>query len=120
METKYERNRQEHFLLQFLHDGNGIGLYFLPNLILGLFGFTPTTDIWVRMLGLLAFCTGMLYFYSARTNQTGFFRITVPERILFFVGTLTLVVFFDVTPLLAAVGSVDLLGALWTGLTLRQ
>ena len=108
------------FYYSFYMMGMGLGLYFLPNLILGLFGFTPTTDIWVRMLGLLAFCTGMLYFYSARTNQTGFFRITVPERILFFLGTLTLVILFDVTPLLAAVGSVDLLGALWTGLTLRQ
>jgi hypothetical protein len=100
--------------------GMGLGLFFIPNLILGLFGFPTTTDVWVRTLGLLAFCTGILYVYSARTNQTGFFRITVPERILFFLGTVALVIFFDVTPMLAAVGSVDLLGALWTGLTLRQ
>jgi hypothetical protein len=94
-------------------------LFIIPNFILGLFGFAPTDEVWVRVLGLLAFCTGILYFYCARTNQTGFFYITVPERVIFFLGTVALVVFFDTTPLLAVIGSVDLFGAIWTGLTLR-
>ena len=98
----------------------GLGLFFIPNPILGLFGFAPTTDIWVRLLGLLAFCTGILYFYSARTDQTGFFRVSVPERVIFFLGTVSLVIFFDSTPMLAMIGSVDLFGAIWTRSMLRQ
>lgn len=108
------------FYYSFYMMGMGLGLFLIPNVILGVFGFPATTEIWVRMLGLLAFCTGLLYLYCSRTNQTGFFRITVPERLIFFVGTVALVVFFDVTPLLAVIGSVDLFGAIWTGLTLRS
>ena len=108
------------FYYSFYMLGMGLGLFFIPNLILGLFGLAPTLEVWVRVLGLLAFCTGLLYFYCARTNQTGFFRISVPERVVFFLGTVALVIFLDITPMLAAVGSVDLLGAIWTGLTLRR
>jgi hypothetical protein len=99
--------------------GMGLVLFFVPNLILGFFGLS-TTEVWVRILGLLAFCAGILYFHCARTNQTGFFRVTVPERVIFFLGIVALVVFLDLPPMLAAIGSVDLLGAIWTGLTLRQ
>lgn len=108
------------FYYSFYMMGMGLGLFFIPNLILGIFGFAPTADIWVRVLGLLAFCAGILYFYCARTNQTGFFRVSVPERIVFFLGIVALVIFLQVTPMLAVIGSVDLLGAIWTGLTLRQ
>ena len=108
------------FYYSFYMMGMGLGLFFIPDQLLGIFGFGNPTEIWVRVLGLLAFCAGILYFYCARANQTGFFRVSVPERIIFFLGMVALVAFFRVTPLLAAIGSVDLLGAIWTGLTLRQ
>lgn len=108
------------FYYSFYMLGMGLGLFIVPNFILGAFGFAATTEVWVRMLGLLAFCTGILYFYCARTNQTGFFHITVPERVIFFLGTVALVIFLHVTPLLAVIGSIDLLGAIWTGWMLRQ
>ncbi len=108
------------FYYSFYMLGLGLALFLVPDLILSLFGFAPTTDIWIRMLGLLSFCAGLLYFYCARTNQTGFFRISVPERILFFLGTVLLVLFMPAPPALALVGSVDLVGAIWTGWTLRR
>ena len=98
----------------------GLGLLLIPNQIFGIFGVPQTHEIWVRLLGLMVFCTGILYFYCGRTNQIGFFRISVIERIVFFLGTAEIVVFFCVNPLLALVGSVDLLGAVWTALTLRN
>lgn len=108
------------FYYSFYMLGMGLALFLAPNLILSLFGFAPTTDIWIRMLGLLSFCAGLLYFYCALTNQTGFFRISVPERVIFFLGTVLLVLFTQAPPTLALVGSVDLVGAIWTGWTLRR
>jgi hypothetical protein len=108
------------FYYSFYMMGTGLGLFFIPNMILSLFGFAPTTDAWVRMLGLLSFCAGLLYFYCARTNQVGFFRISVPERAIFFLGTVVLVVFMKFPAVLAIIGSVDLLGAMWTGWTLQR
>ena len=108
------------FCYSFYMLGMGLGLLFIPNLILGVFGFEPTSDIWIRILGLFAFCAGMLYFYCGRTNQTGFFRISVTERIVFFLGIVGIVLFLPANPLLVAIGSVDLFGAIWTALTLRK
>jgi hypothetical protein len=108
------------FYYSFYMLSMGLALILVPNLILSLVGFPPTTDIWIRMLGLLSFCAGLLYFYCARTNQTGFFRISVPERVIFFLGTVLLVLLLPAPPALALVGSVDLVGAIWTGWTLRQ
>lgn len=108
------------FYYSFYMLGMGLALLFVPDLILGVFGFESTGDVWIRMLGLLAFCAGMLYFYCGRTNQTGFFRISVPERIVFFLGTAGIVLFCPADPALALIGGVDLAGALWTAAALRN
>ena len=108
------------FYYSFYMMGMGLVLLFIPNLILGLFGFAPTNDIWIHILGLLALCAGMLYFYCGRTNQKGFFRISVPERIVFFLGIVGIVLFLPASPTLILIGSVDLFGAIWTALTLRN
>ena len=108
------------FYYSFYMMGMGLCLLFSPNLILGAFGFAPTNDIWIRILGLLAFCAGILYFYCGRTNQTGFFRISVTERIVFFLGIVGIVLFLPANPMLILIGSVDLFGAIWTALTLRN
>jgi len=108
------------FYYSFYMMGMGLSLLFIPNLILGIFGFDATNDIWIRVLGLFAFCAGILYFYCGRTNQTGFFRISVTERVIFFLGMVGIVIFLRVNPLLALIGSVDLFGAIWTALTLRK
>jgi hypothetical protein len=97
----------------------GQALFWVPDLLLAAFGLPAAGDIWIRMLGLMVFCAGMLYFYCGRAGQTGFFRISVPERLAFFLGTLVLVLFFGADWRLALVGSVDLFGALWTYLALR-
>jgi hypothetical protein len=107
------------FYYSFYMMSMGVSLLFIPNLALGLFGFEPTNDTWIRILGLLAFCTGMLYFHCGRTNQVEFFRISVIERIVFFLGIVGIVLFLQVSPLLALIGSVDLIGAIWTALSLR-
>ena len=53
-------------------------------------------------------------------NQTGFFRISVPECVIFLLGTVILVVFMQFPPALAVIGSMDLFGAMWTGWTLQR
>jgi len=102
------------FYYSFYMMGMGLGLLLIPNMLLGVFGFDPTNDIWIRILGLFAFCAGMLYFYCGRTNQTGFFRVSVTERIVFFLGMVGIVLFLPANPLLVAISSADLFGAIWS------
>ncbi len=92
----------------------GLGMMLIPNTLLALFGFLPTTEVWIRVLGLFTFTTGIYYFQAARHEQTAFFQATVAGRIFFFVMMLVFVFAFEQSYMLALIGSVDLLGAIWT------
>jgi len=97
----------------------GAGMLLIPNILLNLLGFPTTTEIWIRMLGLFTFTTGIYYFYAAAHEQTAFFRATVAGRVFFFFATIAITLFFNQPLMLAGVGSMDLLGAIWTWKTLR-
>jgi hypothetical protein len=92
----------------------GLGMMLMPNTLLSVFGFAETTEIWIRMLGLFTFTTGIYYFQSAANEQVTFFKSTIIGRIFFFIMTVVFVFVFKQNPMLAAIGSVDLMGALWT------
>lgn len=98
----------------------GAGILLMPNVLLSLLGFPTTTEIWIRMLGLFTLTTGIYYFQAAAHEQTAFFRATVIGRVFFFLATVVITVVFHQPPMLAAVGSVDLLGAVWTWRALRE
>ena len=108
------------FYYSFYMMGMGLSLLLIPNVVLRIFGFEPTTEVWIRVLGLLGFCAGLLYSYCGKTNQLGFFKVSVIERALFFVGMVGIVIVFKANPMLAILGSVDLLGALWTFFSLHE
>lgn len=99
--------------------GLGVILLVGPNLLLGLFGVTQTTEVWIRVVGMLVFLLGCYYLLAARHELTQFFQWSVYIRasvILFFI---LLVLFNLADPPLILFGVIDLLGAIWTGLTLR-
>lgn len=98
----------------------GAALMAVPNLLLGLFGFPPTQEIWIRMLGLFTFTAGIYYFQASANEQTAFFKATVAGRIFFFMVTCIFTVLFKQPPMLALVGSIDLLGAAWTYFTIKK
>jgi len=98
----------------------GAGMIIVPNILLPLFGFEPTTEIWIRVLGLFTFTTGVYYFQSARNEQLAFFKATIFGRIFFFFIVLVFVFTFHQSYILALIGSVDLIGALWTYYSLKQ
>ena len=92
----------------------GLGMMLIPNTLLSLFGFKPTTEIWIRVLGLFTFTTGIYYFQSAKNEQLAFFKATIIGRIFFFLMTFILVISFHQSMMLSIIGSLDLLGALWS------
>lgn len=98
----------------------GALLLFIPNPFLTLFGFPPTEGIWIHVLGVVVIALGGYYIGSARHNLTPFFRMTVFARTFVFIAFLLFVIFLNARPMLALFGTVDLLGALWTWLTLRS
>jgi len=98
----------------------GLGLISVPNFLLSFLGFPTTIEIWIRMLGLFTFTTGIYYFYSSAHNQFAFYKATIFGRIFFFLMTIAFVFIFRQPPILAFIGSVDLFGALWTYFALKS
>jgi hypothetical protein len=98
----------------------GAGLVAIPNRVLTPLGFAASAEFWPRVLGVLTLCLAYYYIAAARAGLTGFIRWTVQVRAGVFV-VFGLLVLLGLAPApLALLGTVDLLAALWTGLSLRS
>jgi hypothetical protein len=98
----------------------GIVLLVVPNFLLGLFSLPSTTEVGIRVAGMLVLFLGIYYTLAGRNEMANFFQWTVYVRssvILFFIA---FVLLDFVKPQLILFGVVDLLGAIWTGFALRS
>ena len=98
----------------------GVGFLFAPNLLLGVFGFSPTNEVWIRVIAMLMLILAFYYIQMARQELTGFFRYTVYARAIVIGFFAAFVALGFAPPVLILFGVVDLLGALWTGVALRR
>lgn len=99
---------------------SGLSFIFIPNLLLPLFGFAPTTEIWIRLVGLLAAILGGYFLNSVRVEDRAFYRATILARLAFFTGVVGFVVTRLAPPMLLAFGLIDVAGAAWTWWTMRK
>jgi hypothetical protein len=97
----------------------GLLFIFIPNIILPLFGFPATTDVWIRVVGLLAVILSLYFLYSVRYADRHFFRASVFGRVVFCTGLITFAFLGLGSPMLIVFGLIDLSGATWTWLSLR-
>jgi hypothetical protein len=98
----------------------GLLLVVVPNVLLRIFGFAMTTEVWVRVVGVLVLCLAFYYVQAARRELVEFFRWTVIVRAFVFVCLALFAALKLAAPALALFGCVDLLGSVWTALCLRQ
>jgi hypothetical protein len=98
----------------------GAVLVAVPNLLLGVFGLPATGEVWIRVAGMLVLCLAFYYTQAARHELRGFFGWTVYVRCFVFVCLAAYAVLGLARPTLALFGVIDLLGALWTAMALRQ
>lgn len=97
----------------------GIALIFKPNLLLETFGFPPTSEIWIRVTGILVCSLAILYMHITRENRK-IAMATVISRIFIAAGFGLLVAFCPVNPALLLFAGVDVLTAVWTLAELKQ
>lgn len=55
----------------------GLSFFFIPNLVLPLVGLPTTTEVWIRLTGLLTAILGMYFLYGVRYEDRQFFRATI-------------------------------------------
>jgi hypothetical protein len=98
----------------------GAALVLAPNPLLVLFGVPATTEVWIRLIGVLVLCLSYYYVLAARRELVAFFRGTVHGR-LFVAACIAAFVLVGLAPsVLLVFGAIDLAGALWTGASLRR
>jgi hypothetical protein len=96
----------------------GITLLFAPNALLGIFGLPATSEVWIRVVGMLVLFLAVYYWTAAGTDAVPFFRATVLCRLTVPVFFIAFVVGGWATWPLLLFGVVDAAGAAWTWRTL--
>jgi Na+/alanine symporter len=97
----------------------GVSLLLFPNAVLGVFGIAPSTEVWVRVVGMLVLFLGAYYCLAALANLHQFFQWTVPLRASVFVFFALFVLLGYAPRVLMLFAVVDLAGAGLTMLALR-
>ena len=92
----------------------GIVLVFAPNLLLQTFGLPPTSEVWIRVVGMLVLFLAVYYWTAAGLQMVAFFRATVLCRLTVPVFFLAFVIGGWARWPLLLFGVIDLAGALWT------
>ena len=98
----------------------GLLLIVAPNFLLSTLQIPPTNEVWIRVVGVLAFCIGYYYHRAGAGNIHAFFKHTIPTRVFVFIAFFIFVLLNYVSPLLIVFGAADLAGATWTWMTLRK
>ena len=100
--------------------GTGLGFLLIPNVLLPLFGFPTTTEVWIRVLGLVVLALALYHIHCARNNVIPFFQITILGRVAFAIGLVTLVLMGFSGAGLALFAVIEVFGAAWTWSALRM
>ena len=98
----------------------GIVLIVAPNVLLGMFFVPITSEVWIRVVGVLVLYLAFYYIQTARKGMTEFFKLTVYTRSSLIIFFAVFVLLGLANPPLILFGVVDLIGAIWTGLALRS
>jgi hypothetical protein len=91
-----------------------------PNMLLQTLGIPTTTEVWIRVVGVLAACLGYYYMRMGAAGNPAFCLFTVHARIFVCVAFTAFAVLNLVSPMLVGFGLVDLACAAWTWMALRQ
>jgi hypothetical protein len=95
-------------------------LIFAPNMMLSVFQIQETTEVWIRVVGVLVTCIAVYYHETSKLNFVPFLKLTVWVR-LFVIVAFTGLWLAGVGPVqLILFGLLDALAAYWTWHYLRQ
>ena len=98
----------------------GLQLIFIPNMLLGMFGFDPTIEIWVKVLGLVVLSLAFCYYGIGKNGDPALVRATVWMRLLVGAGFVGLVLSGQAKAALILFAGIDIVTAVWTWMELRK
>jgi hypothetical protein len=99
---------------------SGLQLLFIPNFLLATFGLEPTSEIWIRVLGMLVLVLSFYYYAMYKNGGKEVVRATVQGRLLFCAGLVMFVLLGMAKPVLIFFAVVETGLALWTLSEIRK
>jgi hypothetical protein len=90
-----------------------------PNVLLSIFNIPPTSEVWIHVVGVLAFMIGIYAWVAAKHEDKPFLVASVYTRYLVFAAFTTFAAIGLGSPMLILFGSIDLLGGVWTQVALK-
>lgn len=99
---------------------SGLMLLFVPNLLIGSLGIEPTSEVWIRLSGILLMAVSVYYFLGSKYEIVVIFKATVFIRfsIIFFFTAFALLSM--VSPNIIVLSLIDLFGGIWTYVMLKK
>ena len=94
-------------------------LVFAPNFLLSLLGIPTTTEVWIRVVGVIAFMLGIYAWVAATHEFRPFLEASVYTRFVVFIAFSAFAILKLGSPMIALFGVIDLLGGLWTYFALK-
>ena len=98
----------------------GLQLIFIPATLLGMFGFDPPSEIWIKVLGILVLALAILYYTINTSGNKEVVLSTVWFRIFVSAGFLFKKVTGQTKSSLLLFAGVDVATALWTWFELKK
>lgn len=97
----------------------GAVLVVAPNFLLSIFRMPPTSEVWIHVVGVIAFMIGVYAWVAAKHENKPFLEASVYTRFVVFVVFTTFAVIGLASPMIVLFGVADLLGGIWTHFALK-
>ncbi len=99
---------------------NGLLLLFVPNLLLTSLGIEPTSEVWIRLSGILLMAISVYYFVGAKYEIIVVFKATAFIRFTIIVFFTAFVLLELVSPGIIIISAIDFIGGIWTYAMLKK
>ena len=98
----------------------GLQLIFVPNLLIGMFGFEEASEIWIKVLGIVVLALSVFYYAINKSGNAEVVMATVWARLLISAGFIFLVISGQTKPNLILFSGIDIATAVWTWFELKK
>jgi hypothetical protein len=97
----------------------GAVLVVAPNFLLSIFRIPSTSEVWIHVVGVIAFMIGVYAWVAAKHESKPLLEASVYTRFVVFVAFTTFAVIGLASPMIVLFGVADLLGGIWTYFALK-
>ena len=98
----------------------GLQLIFVPNLLLSMFGFADTSEIWIKVLGIVILPLSAVYYAISKQGNRDVVFSTIISRGFVGVGFILLALSGQAKLNLILFAGIDLATAVWTWVELQK